>query len=137
MMFSGFHKNEKQKITTEPSGLLSVLFKGIILGLLLSIFLLLALVAVIYFTPLSESYIPFMVLVISLAGILVGSYWSAKSLGTQGWLNGGFVGIGYVLVVFILGFFVLEDITLSANIFSKLLVGFVTGLLGGVWGVNA
>ncbi len=113
------------------------LIKGIIIGLLFSIIFLVMAVTIFYFTPLSENYIPLCVFAISVVGIIISSFHTGKSIGTHGWLNGGLVGLGYVLVLVCLGEIVLEEVLLDYNIFSKMFIGFVIGLLGGVWGVNS
>jgi len=119
------------------ASLLPVLLKSLLTGILISLLLLLLMVVAWYFTPLPERYGPVMVFVISAAGIITGSYQAGKNLGYQGWLNGGLVGVGYVLVVIVLGLILGQGFSAGITIISKLFLGFVLGLVGGVWGVNS
>ncbi len=114
-----------------------VLTSGVLVALLVSVLLLIIISALLFFTPFPEKYMPAAVFLASLAGILLGSCKTGKTLGVKGWLNGGLVGVLYVLVVVILGGFYLEGFLPGLSLFSKLFLGFVLGAVGGMWGVNS
>ncbi|MCK8823470.1 TIGR04086 family membrane protein [Fuchsiella alkaliacetigena] len=67
--------------------------------------------------------------------ILIGSFFTGANVSQKGWLNGALVGLVHMLVIFLLALLLLGTaVTLGA--FIMLLIGIVTGLLGGMVGIN-
>lgn len=114
-----------------------VLLKGTILALVLSVVLIFIAALVLYFTALPERTAPYLVFGISLAAILVGSSFAGKRIGTRGWLNGGIVGLLYVVLMLAAGLLLLKDLAVGWNFITKLFLGFAFGAAGGMWGVNS
>ncbi len=130
---SGYHE---APLPITGAGKLTVLLKGIILALLISMVLLFIGALVLYFTAVPEKTTPYLVFGISLAAIITGSSFAGIRIGSRGWLYGGIVGIAYVGLMLIFGLIVLTDVTAGWNFISKLFLGFVFGAAGGMWGVN-
>lgn len=128
--------NKGQPILHNQNTLLAII-KGIIVGLVISLVLLLASVLVLNFTSLTEAAVPYIAFAVGLIGVLVGSGYVGRQVGSKGWLNGGITGTVFVMVLLILGFVFLDNLTLGLHIIPKLFLGFAFGAVGGMMGVNA
>lgn len=74
-------------------------------------------------------------LVLNYAAIFGGGIYTARKTCTKGWLNGGLVGLLYMVVVLTLGSQYAENVTFL-EILLRVLSGFIAGAIGGVLGVN-
>ncbi len=119
------------------SSLSTTVFKGLSLALLFSLLLLLAATLIMYFTALSEAFIPYIIFAGSILSILIGSMYVGKRVEEKGWLRGGLTGLLYVLILLFLGFVFQVIPDLGAGLFTKLFLGFSFGALGGILGINS
>jgi putative membrane protein (TIGR04086 family) len=126
------------KVSPYPLGgaAIPVLLKATAMALILSVFLLFVAALVLYFTAVPEKIAPYLVFGISLAAILWGSSFAGRKIGTRGWINGGIVGILYVVIMLAIGLLVLDNFAFNWNFIVKIFLGFVFGAVGGMWGVN-
>ena len=116
---------------------LSLIFRGLLVALGVS-FLLLALNALlIYFSPLAEVYVPYLLFVGTLLSIFLGAVFIGKRTEEKGWLRGGLMGFCYVLVLFCLGSFWRVGPQLEWGLLTKLFLGFSFGAAGGIFGINS
>lgn len=76
------------------------------------------------------------VLVITGISILIGSSMSTVSIKSRGMLNGFLVGFIYMAVLYIISSIMLVGFEFNLNSIIMLIVGAVTGMVGGVIGVN-
>jgi putative membrane protein (TIGR04086 family) len=125
-------------VSSHPLGgaALPVLLKATALALIFSVILLFVAALVLYFTAVSEKITPYVVFGISLVAILWSSSFAGRKIGARGWVNGGAVGILYVVIMLVIGLLVLDNFTFSWNFFTKIFLGFIFGAAGGMWGVN-
>ncbi len=110
--------------------------KGVFLALLFSLIALLLIALALYLTELSEKIALYLVYGTSIAAILWGSSYATRRIGARGWLNGGIIGLLYVLLMLGGGFIIVEDMAMGWSLAVKLFIGFILGALGGMWGVN-
>ncbi len=110
--------------------------KGVLLALLFSLIALLLIALALYLTELPEKIALYLVYAISIAAILWGSSYATRRIGARGWLNGGIIGLAYVLLMLGGGFIILDDMSLGWTLAVKLFIGFILGAMGGMWGVN-
>ena len=118
------------------SGQLLILLKAVILALAISVVLLFIGALVLYLTAVPETITPYFVFGTSFVAIIAGSSFAGKRIGFRGWIYGGIVGTGYVLLMLVAGLFILDDVSLGWNFITKLFLGFIFGAAGGMWGVN-
>ena len=76
------------------------------------------------------------VLVITGISILIGSSMSTVSIKSRGMLNGFLVGFIYMAVLYIISSIMLVGFEFNLNSIIMLIIGAVTGMVGGVIGVN-
>lgn len=110
--------------------------KGVLLALLFSLVALMLIALALYLTELPEKIALYLVYGVSIAAILWGSAYAARRIGARGWLNGGIVGLAYVLLVLGIGSIIVEDMSMGWSLAVKIFLGFVLGAMGGMWGVN-
>lgn len=114
-----------------------LIFRGLMVALLYSFIFLVIFTVVVYFSPLSEVFVPYFIIGGTLLSILLGSIYVGKRTEEKGWLRGGLTGLVYVLTLLILCFIFQVNIEPGINIFSKFFLGFFFGTLGGILGINS
>ena len=112
------------------------IIKGSAIAIVLSLVFLTIYAAILSFTSISETTMVPVVLVLTGISILIGSSMSSISIKKQGILNGGLVGLIYVLFLYIVSSIVGVGFELNMNAIIMLVVGVITGMIGGVIGVN-
>lgn len=129
----------KANIVTEESELkkraLSII-KGCAFAIILSIVLLTIFALILIYTTISETSIMPVVLTITGISIFIGGTISSRKIKKNGLMYGGIVGFTYILILYLSSSLCLTGFSLSTNSFIMLVVGIITGAIGGVVGVN-
>lgn len=126
-----------EDITKEKSNSnLIKIIKGSAIAIILSLIFLTIYAAILSFTSVSETTMVPVVLVLTGISILIGSSMSSISIKRQGIINGGLVGLIYVLFLYIVSSIAGIGFGLNMNAIIMLIVGIITGMIGGVIGVN-
>ena len=126
-----------EDITKEKSNSnLIKIIKGSAIAIVLSLIFLTIYAAILSFTSVSETTMVPVVLVLTGISILIGSSMSSISIKRQGIINGGLVGLIYVLFLYIVSSIAGIGFGLNMNAIIMLIVGIITGMIGGVIGVN-
>ena len=112
------------------------ILKGTIISMLLTLILLTIYSALLSFTNISENTITPVVLVMTGISILIGSSMSSIHIKKQGMLNGGLVGLIYMLFIYSLSSIFLVGFEINLNCILMITTGVITGMLGGIIGVN-
>lgn len=110
--------------------------KGSAIAIILTLIFLSIYAALLSATNISEATMVPVVLVITGISILIGSSMSTVSIKSQGMLNGFLVGLIYMVVLYIISSIMLVGFEFNLNSVIMLIVGAVTGMIGGVIGVN-
>ena len=126
-----------EEITKEKSNSnLIKIIKGSVIAIVLSLIFLTIYAAILSFTSVSETTMVPVVLVLTGISILIGSSMSSISIKRQGIVNGGLVGLIYVLFLYVVSSIAGIGFGLNMNAIIMLIVGVITGMIGGVIGVN-
>lgn len=126
-----------EEITKEKSNSnLIKIIKGSVIAIVLSLIFLTIYAAILSFTSVSETTMVPVVLVLTGISILIGSSMSSISIKKQGIINGGLVGLIYVLFLYVVSSIAGIGFGLNMNAIIMLVVGVITGMIGGVIGVN-
>ena len=112
------------------------ILKGSIFAIILSLILLLIYAMLLTYTELSESTMVPVIITITGISILIGSTISTIKIRKNGLLNGSLVGLIYVIALYLASSICLTGFLLTPNSFIMLIVGVVTGMIGGIIGVN-
>lgn len=130
---------EKDSIITEKSEFKKNsirIIKGSLFAVIASAILLLIFAVLLCYTNLSENTMLPVILVITGISILIGSMISTRKIRKNGILNGGMVGLIYIIILYLISSLFLAGFSLTFNSFIMLVVGIVTGMIGGIIGVN-
>jgi len=73
--------------------------------------------------------------IVNYLAIFIGGIVAAYSAGGRGWVNGGFVGLIYMLVIVLLGS-LWNPVIFSFSLLSRIIIGFLISAFGGMIGVN-
>lgn len=129
-------EKKSEKITKGGNKNLIKILKGSVISILLTIILLTIYAALLSFTSISENTMVPVILVITGISILIGSSLSSINIKSRGMLNGGLVGLIYILFIYILSSIFLSRFNVGINSILMILVGIVTGMIGGIIGIN-
>lgn len=125
-----------EDITKEKNKNLINIIKGTIISILLTIIFLMIYAALLSYTNISEDTMTPVILVITGVCILIGSSISSINLKKQGMINGGLVGLIYVLFLYIISSIFLSGFALTSKTIWMIIIGIVTGMIGGIIGIN-
>nr|WP_252187873.1 TIGR04086 family membrane protein [Anaeromonas frigoriresistens] len=88
------------------------------------------------YTKLSENLIPLIDSIILIISISLGAIKMSINTSKRGFLNGGVVGLVYIVILIIFSMIFMKDFQFSTYTLTKLIIGLVTGILAGMIGVN-
>src|SRR5690606_17428092 len=86
-------------------------------------------------TSFSESQVPFVMYIINGIALLWGGFVAGRRSSTRGWLSGAMSGLGYALLLLIIGFLAF-DMNMSTQAAAFLAIAVLLGALGGILGIN-
>ena len=121
----------------KPPATATVLAKGVLYAYFLSLVVFLLFSVLIQFTTLTEAILPYTAYATSLISIFVGAAYVSKRLDTKGWLNGGIIGLIYLVGLVIFGLILLPDFGLHTGYIVKTVLAFLAGAAGGIFGINS
>lgn len=122
--------------TKEKNNNMVKIIKGSIIAMIITIIALTIYAAILAYTSVSETTMVPVVLTITGISILIGSSMSSISIKKQGIMNGGFVGLIYIIFLYVLSSIISVGFELNMNAIIMLVVAILTGMIGGIIGVN-
>jgi putative membrane protein (TIGR04086 family) len=110
--------------------------KGLILSFLITLpcFLLFALFLT--YSDFPEKYTFIAVLITTVISVLVASAYSTKNVKSRGWINGCFVGVLYVAILYLASSLVFMNFEINVQVLLTFVIGAIVGSLGGIFGIN-
>ena len=123
-------------VTKDKNKVAIKIIKGSIISIVITAILLCIYAAVLSFTTVSETTMQPVIIVITGVSILIGSSISSINIKKQGMINGGIVGLIYMLILYIVSSLVSMRFELNVHSIIMLITGIVAGMLGGIIGVN-
>lgn len=124
-----------KKSLDEHVNLLRVV-KGLILSFLITLPCFLAFALFLTYTDFPEKYTYIAVLITTVISVLVASVYSTKNVKHKGWMNGCFVGILYVAILYLASSIVFMNFALDVQVLLTVIIGAIVGCLGGIFGIN-
>lgn len=112
------------------------ILKGCAFAIIISIILLTVYALLLTYTKVSESTITPVVLTITGISILIGSTISSRKIKKNGLMYGGLVGAIYIIFLYFASSLCITGFSLTLNSLIMLAVGIITGIAGGIIGVN-
>ena len=112
------------------------IIKGDIIAIIITLILLFIFAVVLTYTSVPESTINPVIIVISAVSILVGSSISTLKIKKKGLINGFFVGLIYILAIYIIASITGTGFMLNIAATIMVVASVLAGMLGGIIGVN-
>ena len=130
------NKIRKKNNTKKEEKNIIRLIKGSISSIIISVIFLFVYAIVLTYTTVPESTMPLVITVIIGVSILIGSSISSMKIKKNGFINGGVVGLIYMLFLYISSSMALSGFSINLNTLILIISGIVVGMIGGIIGVN-
>ena len=134
-MFKEASQNIKETINDRSN--ITKIIKGIIFSYIITIPIFIIFAFILTYTDFPEKFITPAVVIVTITSILMAGSIASKSLKSRGWLNGGIVGLIYMLVLYLLSSILFNNFSLDRQVISMIFIGFLSGSIGGIIGINA
>lgn len=121
---------------TEFSKNIMRVIRGSVVAIFISLILLLIFAFLLTYTNIAENTINPVIIVITGISILIGSGISTLKIRKNGLLNGGLVGLMYILTIYLLSGITGSGFGLNINSIIMIIVSIISGMIGGIIGVN-
>lgn len=112
------------------------IFKGSLVSIIISIILLFNFSAVLAYTSVNEKTMPTVVIIITIISILIGSQMTTAKMKRGGIINGGMVGLIYILFLYLISSIITNNFSVSFYAIIMSILSVVAGCIGGVIGIN-
>jgi len=106
------------------------IFKGSLISIGITMLLLLIFASLLTYTKVSENTIPIVIFVITGISILIGSEISTVHIRKNGIVNGGLIGIIYILTIYLISSIITRNFSLNIYSGIMILISFIAGALG-------
>lgn len=110
--------------------------KGSAAALIITLVLLLIFAMLLTFTSIQENTIKPVIIIITSISILIGSSISTLKINKNGMLNGGLVGLSYILIMYVLSSIIATGFRLNLSSIIMIISSVLAGIIGGIIGVN-
>lgn len=112
------------------------ILKGLAVSYIITFAMILIISLLLTYTSLKESTIPIINTIAMIGSIVCGSIYLTLNTGEKGWLNGMLIGFLYFLILLILNKTFIKTFSFNTYSFSKFMISLVTGIIGGMIGIN-
>ena len=127
--------NVSENISENGNNIKKVI-KGSAFSIIITLIGLLIYSIILSYTSVSESTIPTIVIIITATSVLIGSTISTSNIKKNGIINGMFVGLIYIAIIYLLSSIVTGNFLLNITSIIMIITSVLTGALGGIIGVN-
>ena len=125
-----------EKVEKSNTNKLSSIFNGILFSFGITMISFLIFGIILSYTSISEDTINPVISVITAVSILIGTSISCIKLEKNGLITGGIIGIIYIGLLYIISSALNNNFTLNTYSIAMMVSGCITGVIGGVIGVN-
>ncbi len=115
---------------------LKMILKGILVSYIITVPAFILFAFILSCTDFPVKFIRAVVILVSIASIAVAGATSTRKVKSKGWLNGGIVGFIYILILYFFSSIVFSDFRIGGNVLTMLVIGMLTGAIGGIIGIN-
>lgn len=119
----------------ENNSIINIL-KGVGISLITTVILLIIFSIILTYTNIQESAINPVIMIITAISILIGSSIGNIKIRKNGLLNGGIIGIGYILIIYLISSILNWKFSLNLQSIIMIITAIIFGILGGIIGVN-
>jgi len=122
--------------TQHESLKISSLLKGLLASVIVTVlaFILLALIMV--NTDFPQRLITPAIVLTTIVSVLTAGSVSTRGINSKGWLNGGIVGLVYMIFLYLISSLVYNDFSINKYVITMTAIGILAGAIGGIVGIN-
>lgn len=113
-----------------------LLGKSLLLSFIVTLIFFVIFTLIFTYTSLGEKWIPLVNTIILIISISLGAIKMAINSTKKGFINGGIVGLSYMVLLILFSMVVFKNTGFSIYILTKLGIGLATGTIAGMIGVN-
>ena len=110
--------------------------KGVLISVLLTLVLIFAFSILLTYTEIPESTMEPGIILINVISVLLGSSICTIKINSKGILNGGIVGVVYILILYLLSAILYKKFSLNMESLIMIIGSTIAGIIGGIIGVN-
>lgn len=114
----------------------TIILKNVFVAYCIALLMFLIYAFALEFTVIPESSIPIVVFVVSMISVFIGSSFAVIKIKENGLINGGLVGLIYILVLYLLSSIFSTGFGMNGYTFSMIIFNVIIGMIGGIIGVN-
>ena len=112
------------------------IIKGVIISVIFTLIFLFIFSIILTYTNISEEFTTPVIIVSTAISIFIGSSIGNFKMKKNGLLNGGIIGGGYILIIYLVSSILNWKFTLNQQSIIMIVSAIVFGVLGGIIGVN-
>jgi putative membrane protein (TIGR04086 family) len=124
-----------KNIMSEHANIVSMI-KGIGIAYFITIPLFMVFAFFLTYMDFPEKFLPTAVIITTLISLIVAGWSSTLKVRSRGWLNGGIIGLVYMVILFIASSLVYRDCSINTHVIIMFVIGMITGSIGGILGIN-
>lgn len=125
-----------EKTQINENNIIKNIAKGIGISLITTLVLLLIFSIILTYTNIQENVINPVIMIITAISILIGSSIGNIKIRKNGLLNGGIIGIGYIVIIYLISSILNWKFSLNLQSIIMIITAIIFGILGGIIGVN-
>lgn len=126
----------EMEIVNGENSIVKNILKGSIISIVITLVFFLIFALILTYTNISETTIFPVIVVITGISILIGSFLGSVKIRKNGLLNGGLIGLFYILALYLISSSLIGDFSLNFNSFILIIAAILAGMIGGIIGVN-
>lgn len=112
------------------------LAKGLLLSYIITGILIILFSLLLTYSPLKEARMPLLNTIVMIVSIVLASIYLTRKIKEKGWISGGILGIAYYLILILFNLVFLKTLVFDVFSLSKLAITSITGVIGGIIGIN-
>lgn len=109
--------------------------KGVLRGLIITLVIAFLLALIQTYSSIGESALSICILLTSMISIIYASIYSAKKIGSRGWVVGLLTSVLYILIIYIAAFIWGKE-AINMKDLWRVMLAIATGILSGMLGIN-
>lgn len=127
--------NQPAKSQHASMSLVSIL-KGIVVSYIVTVPVFVIFALILANTEFPERLITPVVVITTIISVLAAGSSATRNTKSKGWLNGGIVGLIYILILYLFSGIVLKNFAIDKFTVTLAVIGALTGAIGGIIGIN-
>lgn len=128
--------NINVKSSENESLRISSLFNGLLASIIVTVLAFILLALIMANTDFPQRLITPAVVLTTIVSVLTAGSVSTRGIHSKGWLNGGIVGLIYMVILYLVSSLVYNDFTIDKYVITMTAIGVLAGAIGGIVGIN-